>query len=389
MHRTDALIIGGGPAGLAAAIALRQRGLTCVVVEPLAPAIDKGCGEGLMPDALEALRALGIVLAPTDGQPCSGISFLNSTYRVEAQFRGTPALGMRRTQLHRRLVHRAEEAGAMLRWGSHATLAKDGAERGFAMVDGERVEYRWLIGADGEASSVRRWAALDQAGHLSRRYALRRHYQVQPWNDCVEVHWGAGAQVYVTPVAPDCISLVFISRDQARVRTESARAHWLDAFPTLTARLRGAVSLDQRGAVTATRRLKRVATHSVALVGDASGSADAITGEGLAMAFRQALALADSLAAGSTEAYARSHRSIAQLPQRMAALMLLMDRYPAVEQRAMGAFAHAPALFEELLAVHSGSISISRFLLQHGISFAWRFLAQGPMEQALPELKAS
>ena len=39
--------IGGGPAGLAAAIALRQKGIDCMVVETLELPIDKCCGEGL------------------------------------------------------------------------------------------------------------------------------------------------------------------------------------------------------------------------------------------------------------------------------------------------------------------------------------------------------
>ncbi len=51
MIRCDALIVGGGPAGLAAAIALRQKGLDVLVADALRPPIDKACGEGLMPDA--------------------------------------------------------------------------------------------------------------------------------------------------------------------------------------------------------------------------------------------------------------------------------------------------------------------------------------------------
>ena len=51
MIRCDVLIAGGGPAGLAAAIALRQKGLDVLVADALCPPIDKACGEGLMPDA--------------------------------------------------------------------------------------------------------------------------------------------------------------------------------------------------------------------------------------------------------------------------------------------------------------------------------------------------
>jgi flavin-dependent dehydrogenase len=55
------MIIGGGPAGLAAAIALRQKGIDCMVVETLELPIDKCCGEGFDargPGALLHLRRI-------------------------------------------------------------------------------------------------------------------------------------------------------------------------------------------------------------------------------------------------------------------------------------------------------------------------------------------
>ena len=54
--KTDVLVIGGGPAGLAAALAARQAGLDVVLADRAQPPIDKACGEGLMPDALAALQ---------------------------------------------------------------------------------------------------------------------------------------------------------------------------------------------------------------------------------------------------------------------------------------------------------------------------------------------
>ena len=54
----DVFVIGGGPAGLAMAIAARQRGLSVLVVDGMQPPIDKACGEGLMPDGLAALERL-------------------------------------------------------------------------------------------------------------------------------------------------------------------------------------------------------------------------------------------------------------------------------------------------------------------------------------------
>ena len=72
----DVLVIGGGPAGLAMAIAARQHGLTVAVADGIHPPIDKACGEGLMPDALAAFKRLGLQLPPAEAYPFRGIRFL-------------------------------------------------------------------------------------------------------------------------------------------------------------------------------------------------------------------------------------------------------------------------------------------------------------------------
>ena len=60
--QTDVVIVGAGPAGLACAIAAARHGLQVDVIDAMRPPIDKACGEGLMPDSLEALAAIGIDL---------------------------------------------------------------------------------------------------------------------------------------------------------------------------------------------------------------------------------------------------------------------------------------------------------------------------------------
>jgi menaquinone-9 beta-reductase len=366
VDRADVVILGGGPAGLAAAIALRQKGADCLVIEALSPAIDKCCGEGLMPDAVNLLSRLGIGLSKDDGYGFYGIRFCNAVHSVDAVFPVGTGIGLRRTKLHQRLIERASEAGVRFAWNTRAKLLDESSLR----IDGHKVSFKWLIGADGQSSYVRRWTGLNHLRSEQIRFGFRRHYQVAPWSDYVEVHWGNTGQVYVTPVADDCVCIAFITSDPHQDRTD-----FLAGFPAVAAKVKDAPLLSrQRGAISATRKLRCVGEGSVALVGDASGSIDAITGEGLALSFRQALALAEAIECGNLAIYRAAHRSLARLPNAMARLILTMDRWPALERRGLHALSAHPRFFQELLAIHVGEGSLPRFAASRGISMAWKLL---------------
>jgi menaquinone-9 beta-reductase len=363
---TDVLVIGGGPAGLAAAIAAVQQGFKVTVADGAKPPVDKVCGEGLMPDTLATLRELGVELSSLDGRPFSGMRFVDAHSSVEASFPFVGGLGVRRTVLHRKMVERAQECGVSLLWNSPVS----GLSEAGATVGGEEMRARWIVGADGIHSRVRRWSGLRQSSARELRYAQRRHYRVQPWTDHVEVHWGHEIQAYVTPLRDDETCVVLISRDP-RMRLDQA----LREFPNLASRLSGAeLSNADRGAVTAMCRLDCVYKGNIALTGDASGTVDAITGEGLCLSFLQARALADALAAGDLKRYQQVHRCLAWRPNVMARLLLLLDRFPGVRKRALRALANKPALFARLLAIHVGETSAMHSVAT-SVRVGWQFLA--------------
>ncbi len=91
---TDVFVIGGGPAGLAAAIAARQRGFRVLVADGAQPPIDKACGEGFLPDGLEALESLGVHVSFAEGYPFRGVRFLTSSLSAEAKFPGGSGLAV-------------------------------------------------------------------------------------------------------------------------------------------------------------------------------------------------------------------------------------------------------------------------------------------------------
>jgi menaquinone-9 beta-reductase len=149
--KTDVFILGGGPAGLAAGIALRQRGLNVVVADLAQPPIDKVCGEGLMPQTVAGLKGLGVTLGPSQAIPFRGIRFIGDGRVAEGAFAQGYGLGIRRTTLHHALVERAAEAGVQTLWGSRVK----GFGGGVFSIDTGKVLCRWIIGAHGQNSLVR------------------------------------------------------------------------------------------------------------------------------------------------------------------------------------------------------------------------------------------
>lgn len=344
---TDVLIVGGGPAGLAAAIAARIKGFKVIVADRDRPSIDKSCGEGLMGDGVEALRSLGVHIPAAESFSFRGIRFVGSASRVEASFESTRGVGVRRTTLHRLLLDRATKLGVQFSWESRFT--RIGA-RGFSL-DGSPIRARWLIGTDGLDSTISRQYALDSHFSGPRRFGFRRHYQIAPWTDFAELYWGDGCQIYVTPVGAEEICVAVISRHH-QLRLDQA----LPMFPELRARLQHARSLGtERGGLTHSRVLQRVSRGNVALVGDASGSVDAISGQGLCLSFRQSLALADALEAADLKLYNRAHRKLMARPLLSSYVLLSLSRHTWLRERVLRVLSSDPGRFTRLLSLHAGA----------------------------------
>ena len=298
---TDVLVVGGGPIGLAAAIEARLAGLDVVVVAPRGSAIDKACGEGLMPGAVAALARLGV---HPQGHPLLGIGYRGGARHVEHHFESGPGLGVRRTTLHAALDARATALGVRRVVGRVGTIEQDRDT-----VTAAGVRARWLLGCDGLHSTVRRVVGLDRpvdelprrrdGGDDRRRFGLRQHFHVAPWADLVEVHWGRSVEAYVTPVADDVVGVAILGPPH----TDYARA--LATFPELADRLRGAEPAGTlRGAGPLRQRTSRRTAGRVRLVGDASGYVDALTGEGLRVGLAQAAAAVAHL--DDADAYERA-----------------------------------------------------------------------------------
>lgn len=294
----DLIIAGGGPVGLAASIEARLAGLSVAVIEPRDGAIDKACGEGLMPGALPLLARLGV---DPVGMPLAGVSYRSGSTRADHYFASGPGRGVRRTTLHAALAARANELGVERVTGKVESIDQDSSG-----VTAGGLRGSWLFGCDGLHSTVRRLAGLELAApSRRRRFGTRRHYRVEPWSDLIEVHWSESAEAYVTPVSESLVGVAILGARHTNY-DEAVRA-----IPQLAARLIGAEpATPLRGAGPFRQRASSPVTGRVLLVGDASGYVDAITGEGLRLGFDQARVAVESVLADRPERYASEWRTV-------------------------------------------------------------------------------
>lgn len=310
----DLLVAGGGPAGLATAIHAARAGLEVVVVERRYGPVDKACGEGLMPHALRQLQDLG---ADPPGMPFRGITYVDGRHRVTGRFNGGAGRGVRRTALHTSLLEAAAAAGVQIEHGEIGPVSQDeGSVRCFGF------HARYLAAADGLHSPIRTGLGLAGRPAGPRRWGIRRHFRVAPWSDCVEVHWSDDAEAYVTPVADDCVGVAILTTRRGGFDEQFA------AFPAVRDRVDGHAHGPDRAAGPLRQRVTSRTAGRVLLVGDAAGYVDALTGEGLGIAFSAARLLVECITAERTQDYDLQWRRMSRRYRLLTAAVLHASATP-------------------------------------------------------------
>jgi flavin-dependent dehydrogenase len=328
----DLLISGGGPAGLFTALHASRAGLEVAVVEPRAAPIDKACGEGLMPGGLRRLQQIG--LGPA-GHDLRGIRYVRGGRTAEARFRSGLGRGVRRIELHNALSQAAAAAGIRVERGSIHSVSQQSD-----CIHAGGFQARYLVAADGLHSPLRRSLGLTVPVGRTKRWGIRRHVEITPWSDFVEVHWGDDAEAYLTPVGERLLGIAILSRAQ-----RSFDEH-LRAFPELIERLGGAKAAgSDRGAGPLRHQARRQVAGRVLLVGDAAGYIDALTGEGLGLTFATASELVAAVLAGRPDQYQRRWRQLSRRHQLITRSLLASSALGPVRKALVPAARQLPGLF--------------------------------------------
>jgi len=251
-----------------------------------------------MPHTVKQLEAIGVTL---HGKAFRGITYLDATHRVEAFFRSGSGLGVRRTVLSEALYATAAEVGVKIVKGEIGAVSQDATS-----VRCGDLRARYLAAADGLHSPIRSSLGLDLPTRGRRRWGIRRHYDIAPWSDTVQVYWARDTEAYVTPVADDRVGVAILKSEQGKFGD-----HLLE-FPALTERLDGVPHDKDRAAGPLRQRVRSRAAGRVLLVGDAAGYVDALTGEGMGIAFGGAELAVKCILADAPGDYDRQWRAMSR-----------------------------------------------------------------------------
>lgn len=369
MTSVEFLVVGGGPVGNATALELQRAGREVLLVDT-GKAFSKVCGEGLLPPGWAALQALGVAELIEEKAPISEI-----VYRFTHQRDGAPcqlraplssvSFGVRR-ELLCRAFERASRAFRLDVWRPAVFREMRLGER-FVEAEvehggrSESVRCRYLIGADGLHSRVRRLAGLESTQPRSfSRWGCRVYLQGRHQVDGVTVTLGEDLESYMTPLGPELVGLAFLWSPERLGRPLSGTgplwSRLLSRFSSSLRELLPDTTNSQGGEKAIGPLQQRVLSplHSsrrVALVGDASGYLDALTGEGLCLGLQQARRLGQLLLAGAPERYPAAHRQIEWRHQLVVNSLLRLLSTPWLKHRVLGGLAATPDLFPRLVGV--------------------------------------
>jgi flavin-dependent dehydrogenase len=332
----DLLVVGGGPIGLATAIEARLSGMDVVIVEPRESSIDKACGEGLMPEAVNLLNSLGV---KPSGIDFFGIRYLAGSRSIDARFTKGRGMGVRRTELYDVMHQRAFELG--VQW--HKNKVLDVTQTSDS-VEAVGLKSRYLIAADGLHSSVRSSLGLQMTSNKSRRYGIRQHFHVAPWSDLVDVHWLADAELYVTPVSEDIVGIAVLGERPLDLHAA------ISALPAIAARLSGAqVASELKGAGPLRQNTSARTNGRALLVGDASGYVDALTGEGLRIGLAQAKAAVKAVVKDDPKSYEKEWLKITRSYRALTGTLAWAASHPPIRKMIVPSACALPWAFQKIV----------------------------------------
>lgn len=314
VHVCDVLIVGAGPAGTAAAIALSDSDRSVMIIDKATFPRDKCCGDGLTTLALRELEMLGLEPERVDGWFDVDAAWLRSSTGREVELplptTGLYAAVAPRRSLDNELVQVAHRCGASVHEGSGFTsIDASSNDHVDVEVDGlGTVRCRYVIAADGAWSPVRKALGAGNEGYRGEWLAFRQYANnvTGPASQRLIVWFEEDllpGYAWSFPLPDNRANIGFgVLRDDGR-RVQEMAELWRDLLgrPHVVEALGTNFELEGRhSAWPIPARIDELSLTSgrVLFVGDAAAATDVMTGEGIGQALLTGRLAAAAIVAG-------------------------------------------------------------------------------------------
>ncbi|MDH3226593.1 MAG: geranylgeranyl reductase family protein [Thermoleophilia bacterium] len=288
----DAVIVGGGPAGSTAGYRLATEGARVLLLDRAVFPRDKPCGGGV---TLRGARQLPFSLAPVVDQEVTAMDFrFRFGLAARHEYDQPIVLMTRRSRLDAYLLERAAEVGVEVREGVRVREVVPHPVSPEARGDGFRVRGAVVLGADGAngisaaalGGAPARWDVIAYEGNADRARYRSREFD--------------GSMLFEIGIVPGGYGWIFPKADHANFGVGG----WFHEGPQMKAHLTRlcaahGVSIDDLAGLRGYRIPFRgpespIAGRRLALIGDAAGLADPLSGDGMFEAFTSARLAAEN-----------------------------------------------------------------------------------------------
>jgi len=315
----DVVVVGGGPAGSAAAIELGRSGRSVVLIDKAAFPRDKCCGDGLTTLALRELERLGLEPGAIEDWFDVDAAIIRSPsgrqVTVPLPDEGRYAAVAPRLQLDDAVLQLARNAGTDVRDGHGFQTLDMSRSSGDNVVrvhaDGLTIDTRYVIAADGMWSPVRKAIGANERGYLGEWHGFRQYASNVTGSAAHELHvWFEPDLVpgyaWSFPLPGHRANIGFgVLRDGTRSGKE-IKAIWPDLLqrPHIVDALGAGFTMDDRHTawpIPARVDSLPLTSERILFVGDAAAATDVMTGEGIGQALLTGRVAAEAIiGAGAT-----------------------------------------------------------------------------------------
>ena len=306
----DIVVVGAGPAGAAAGLAARRRGLDVLVVDKALFPRDKTCGDGLTTAALRLLEALGL-----DLRTLPGYMAVRETVLVSPSGRhvslplppdGDYAAVVPRVELDAALVTTARDAGVEVRDGTAVSAVDVNADGvTVSLGDDGAVRAGFVVAADGHYSFVRRCLRDAAPPDLGTWHAFRQYFRGVD-DPRLYVLFEADllpGYAWVFPLPDGRANVGFGVLRRPGMTGKELNARWRELLTRRSVRTVLGPDAEPEAThrawpIPASFDYDALADGRVLYVGDAANVVDPLTGEGIAQAIETAVVAVDAIATG-------------------------------------------------------------------------------------------